>query len=237
MIHISMHGLIGSHNKRHVSNCRIGVQIPVSLCNQWRWPIRDHSRINVREHLGVRAAGLLFQIAHKSMRGLGRCHIQHEKRIEENALCSDDEKTLEQCRSADLDPRQQMHALILGLFEQFHDPAVVSLHSTQRSQMSNHTSDHAWHGCNSLEHNGPVQIALAEKHIGKESQKTHHSQCNAIALALRIQVRRVVDVVELLQQFWSVHKSGILIGGLDRVLERVMVGRTRDVDLLWIDGL
>jgi len=42
---------------------------------------------------------------------------------------------------------EQVHALILRLLQQSMDPPVVSLHGSERPQMPQHCSAHAWNPC------------------------------------------------------------------------------------------
>lgn len=94
--------------------------------------------------------GLLFEIADKSVDDSGRQKVCDEEAVEEDALCPDDHHLHEPARFAHLHERQQMHSLIVALLEECLDPAVVTLHAPEATEMSEHTANHARNASNAL---------------------------------------------------------------------------------------
>jgi hypothetical protein len=53
-------------------------------------------------------------------------------------LCNHDRSTEYRARIAQLQERQQVHPLVLGLLQQRVDPAVVAVHVTEGAHMAKH---------------------------------------------------------------------------------------------------
>lgn len=66
-------------------------------------------------------------------------------------LGTEDHGAHEQPRLAELEEGQQVHALVLALFQQRGDPAIITAQHTERMQVAHHPAHHARHARNRLE--------------------------------------------------------------------------------------
>ena len=87
-----------------------------------------------------------------------------------------------------------MHALVLGLFHQRANPAVVIDHAPQAAQMRGHCADHARHRCHRFEHDGAMAVAFREKRVGDNAQQFGEGKRQMIRHADRCVVCRRLRV-------------------------------------------
>lgn len=87
--------------------------------------------------------GFFLEVADEPVGDFRRDQVAEEHGVEEDALRSQDERLHEQTWFAHLHEGEQVHALIVGLFEEGLDPAVVPLEASERVQVSEHTGYHA----------------------------------------------------------------------------------------------
>lgn len=79
---------------------------------------------------------LFLKVTNKSMDNLGRDKVRDEQAVEENTLSTYDHHLHEPTRLAHLHERQEMHSLVVTLLEKCLDPAVVTLHPSEATEMS-----------------------------------------------------------------------------------------------------
>ena len=76
------------------------------------------------------------------MAKLGVHQISQKEWVHKGALKSNNGCSLKKVGFFQIQENNQVKSLIVGLFDQMMNPAVVSLHSSQTSQMSTHSTDH-----------------------------------------------------------------------------------------------
>src|SRR3546814_2445647 len=84
-------------------------------------------------------------------------------------------RSLEQRRLRHLDEGHQVHALVLGLFHQRADPALIVAHPAQALEMGQRRADHAGHRRDGLQHDRAVAVAL-----GEERSEEHTSELQSL---------------------------------------------------------
>ena len=62
--------------------------------------------------------------------------------VEEDALAAEDHEAHEPAWFGHLQEGEEVHALVVGLFEERLDPAIVSLHTADTMEVSQHTGNH-----------------------------------------------------------------------------------------------
>lgn len=60
-----------------------------------------------------------------------------------------------------LEEGQEVHALVVGFFQQRFDPAVVALHTAHTVQMAEHACDHSGDSGDGFEEDIPVEIIVS----------------------------------------------------------------------------
>lgn len=94
-------------------------------------PLGQVSLLNFLETARVCVDGLLLEIADKAMRDLWRDQVADEHGVEEHTLSADDDSLHEPSRLRHLHECQEVHPLIVRLFEERFDPAIIPLHTPQ----------------------------------------------------------------------------------------------------------
>ena len=108
------------------------------------------TRVNVAQQVGVRAARLLLQVAHKAVAGGGRHNVNEEKRVEKYALRDEHRRPHQGAGGLQLQKREQVHALVLSLRQQRMNPPAVPPHQPQALKVPDDGAHHAGHRRNSL---------------------------------------------------------------------------------------
>lgn len=106
-------------------------------------PLGQLPSLEVGDGERVRQHGLFFQVAHEAMAGARGDEVGEEHGVEEDALGAQDHDLHEPAGLGHLEEGEQVHALVVRLFEQRLDPAVVALHPAQRVQVAEHAGHHA----------------------------------------------------------------------------------------------
>ena len=76
---------------------------------------------------GAQAGGAMGGLRRGGFNGSGGC------------LCRNDGKLEDPARLAQFEEREEVHALVLRLFQERVDPSVVSVHSPERAHVSQHS--------------------------------------------------------------------------------------------------
>ena len=86
---------------------------------------RRRAGLELGEILGVADHRLFFKVAHQAVRRAARHEVEHEEAEVKNPLRQQDEPAFQRGGLSHLDEGHEVHALVLGLFHQRADPAVV----------------------------------------------------------------------------------------------------------------
>eukprot|EP00960_Hanusia_phi_P009095 262805-Hanusia_phi.AAC.1 len=94
---------------------------------------------------------LLLEVAYKAMAEARTGYVGDEEEVHEDPLGGNDGRAESVAGLLELDEREQVHALVLGLLEQRVDPSVVAIHAAQRAEMTKHPRRHSRHRRHRLE--------------------------------------------------------------------------------------
>ncbi|MEE4239586.1 MAG: hypothetical protein V2I51_22940, partial [Anderseniella sp.] len=104
------------------------------------------------------------------------------------ALRHQDEEPFKHRWLRNVDEGHEMHALVLGLIKQFGNPPFVIANVADGFQMLQQAADHAGHGGDGFQNNGPVPIALAEECIRENAHEFDQAIGELVTEALRLVV-------------------------------------------------
>ena len=107
--------------------------------------------INLFQHHCVRLDGFLFKVANKPMTELRVHKVGDEERVHENSLKTNDHSSFQKAWLPQVQEDNKMESLIISFLDQVVDPAIVSFHSSETSQMSAHPSNHTRNPSNSFQ--------------------------------------------------------------------------------------
>lgn len=96
---------------------------------------------------------LLFEITDETMREFWRNCVRNIKGCHKNCLGNANDDPSENSWVSHLHENEKEHALVLRLLQQMMDPAIVMFKRSETPQVAMHTSNHAWHTCDSLKYN------------------------------------------------------------------------------------
>lgn len=124
---------------------------------------------------------LLFEVTHEPVAEFWGDKVHQEIDVRKRDLGCCDEKLEEISRLSEMNEEEQMHSLVLCLFEQMVDPTMISLAFPQASEMTVHTTNHAWDASNRLEENHSIEPAslshlirvVARKEINSRTTKNY----------------------------------------------------------------
>lgn len=85
-------------------------------------PLRQPSRLQVCNLPRVRHHGLFLEIADEAVAGLGGDKVGEEEGVEIHALRAEDEDAHERAGLGELEEGEEVHAFVVGFFEESFDP-------------------------------------------------------------------------------------------------------------------
>lgn len=89
-------------------------------------PLRQLPSLNVLNRKRICQDGFLLEISDEAVAGSWRDEIRQEHAIKKDALGTEDHHAHEPAGLGHLEERKQMHALVISLFKQRLDPAMIS---------------------------------------------------------------------------------------------------------------
>jgi hypothetical protein len=150
MIDLSMLCLVGADMQQQILHCPMPFRkIIVVDGNVWGLhfgPSRELSSFEVSEFAGIGKDGFFFEVAYEAVAGTWTDKVGEEHGVKEDALSSKDCETHEPPRFAHLvdvlvnafglpcvcishlQEYEQVHSLVVTLFQQSLDPAMITLH-------------------------------------------------------------------------------------------------------------
>lgn len=117
----------------------------------WITPFREIAAFDLSNRPRVCMHGFFLEIADEAVHNTGVQKVGHEEGVEEDALRTNDHELHEPAGLAHLHEREEMHSLVVALFEECLDPAVVALHPAKTAEVTEHTADHARDAGNAFE--------------------------------------------------------------------------------------
>ena len=169
MIDVAVMRFIGANNKHNIAQRRAGGQLPIAFRNRRGRNVRRAAFVDFLEVQRITEYRLFLKIANDPVCSARRDQIQQKKSCVENPLREEDDQALKSRWLCDLDERHQMHPLILGLFQQRANPAVVVYHAAQASEVCDRCANHAGNGGHRFENDCPVAVALGKEHVGADA--------------------------------------------------------------------
>ncbi len=109
------------------------------------------------DDLGVGAARLLLDVSNESMAKRRRDYVGNEERRPEDELTADDGRAEDVSRVLHPDEGEQVHPLVIGLFQKHIQHATVSGHITKGAEVADDGCDHSGDGRDGFEEDGPVE--------------------------------------------------------------------------------
>lgn len=127
-------------------------------------PLRERTLVNLLETSRVSVDGLLFEVSDEAVHNLGGHEVGEEEAVEEEALGANDHGLHEPARLAHLHKGQEMHAFVVALLEEGFNPAVVSLHSSEAVEVTQHAAHHSWHASDTFEEDKSNKLDRVSPH-------------------------------------------------------------------------
>mmetsp|Transcript_16126 Transcript_16126/g.62892 ORF Transcript_16126/g.62892 Transcript_16126/m.62892 type:complete len:352 (+) Transcript_16126:85-1140(+) len=212
MIHVAVVRLVSPDDKKHVTNSGIFRELPVVLCHlrsRHGLPVLHGAVVNVVDELGVSGHCFLLNVADESVAELGRAEVCEEKEVVEDALADHDAEAEERPGLLHGKERQQVHSLVLCLFQQCVNPPVVALQPSEGAEVAESGCNAARNAGNGLEENDSgeplvlVQLPELEARDSVEVESDHLDgvMCELVqsSLGLPMLELHTVDVVVLPQ--------------------------------------
>mmetsp|Transcript_40061 Transcript_40061/g.80347 ORF Transcript_40061/g.80347 Transcript_40061/m.80347 type:complete len:229 (+) Transcript_40061:273-959(+) len=146
MIHVPVVRLIGEHAFEAVDPHRIGWQQPVfdgSFGGGYVLPCLMQLRtrcLGHRDYVGVSVHGRLLEVTHETVEQLRFDHVECGKKGRHSHLAGLHDKASDRPRLEKTHAHDEMHPLILRLFEQCEDEAVITLKLPQRAKVTEHAA-------------------------------------------------------------------------------------------------
>lgn len=106
-------------------------------------PLRKSTSVEICDLACVRQHCLFFKIADEAVACSRRDEVGDEHGVEEDALRSEDHELHEGTGFGHFEEGQEVHALVVGFFEQGFDPAVVTLHAAHAVKVTEHACYHS----------------------------------------------------------------------------------------------
>mmetsp|Transcript_30166 Transcript_30166/g.58629 ORF Transcript_30166/g.58629 Transcript_30166/m.58629 type:complete len:259 (+) Transcript_30166:152-928(+) len=164
MIDIPMFGLIGPHRLHEIQHGSILSKVPIPLGDLGRVlrsPLTQIGSLLGRlygfDDLGVSAARLLLDVSHKSMAKRRREDVRNEEGSPEDELPADDGRAEDVSRVLHSDEGEQVHPLVIGLFQEHIQHSSVSGHISEGAEVTDDGRDHSGYGGDGFEEDGPVE--------------------------------------------------------------------------------
>lgn len=131
MIDLTMLGLVRTYIQQQRSHTTLsGGHLPVFYghlrCLQLL-PLRQVAVVEIIDRLGVGDHGLFFEVPNEPMADLRGDHVGQREAAEEYALCAEDHEPHQGTWFGELEECEQVHALVVGFFEEGFDPDGVFL--------------------------------------------------------------------------------------------------------------
>ena len=158
MIDVAVVSLVGAHDGDDVLERGVGGEAPVVDGDGRGRDVGELAGLEVLEELGVRVDGLLLEEADDAVRELGGEELTMEVGDEEDALDGDDEGALVPLWVRHLHEGHQVHALVLGLFQQRADPAAALLEAPEGPEVEQHAAHHPRHRRHRLQHHRAAPV-------------------------------------------------------------------------------
>mmetsp|Transcript_16550 Transcript_16550/g.49345 ORF Transcript_16550/g.49345 Transcript_16550/m.49345 type:complete len:212 (+) Transcript_16550:4545-5180(+) len=158
MVNKRVAGLVRADCQDQVAHLGVWGQLPVRNASLGcRLVLPEMTGIDVVQQVRVRLHCFLLQVADNRMAELGCDKVGHKEHVEVQPLCQQHRRAELPVWLAQLQERQQVHALVLRLLQERRDPALVRHHDAQRAQVAQHAAHHAWHAGDRLQEDGPAQ--------------------------------------------------------------------------------
>ena len=126
VVDLAVLGLVGAHVQQQVAHRALALgHLPVldgDLGRGHVLPLGQLARLQVVDGPRVRDDRLLLQVPHEAVAGARRDEVRQEEAVEEDALRAQDHQPHEPARLGELHEGEEVHALVVGLFEEGFDP-------------------------------------------------------------------------------------------------------------------
>lgn len=128
VVDLTVLGLVRAHVQQQVAHRPLALgHLPVldsDLRSGHVLPLGQLAGLEVVDGTGVGDDGLLLEVGHEAVAGAGRDQVREEEAIEEDALRAQDHQAHEPARFGELHEGKEVHAFVVGFFEEGFDPAV-----------------------------------------------------------------------------------------------------------------
>ena len=193
MVDVAVVRLVGADDGDDVLERGVGGEAPVVDGDGRRRRVLDLAGLEVLEVLGVRAHGLLLEVADEAVRELGGDEVADEVGVEEDALRGEHEGALPPPWLHHLQEGHQVHPLVLGLLQQRADPAAALLEAAEGAQVEQHAAHHPGHPGHRLQQQRVARVPPLEEEVPGHRQRPHRPVRQLVREALRLVVLRHVD--------------------------------------------
>ena len=229
VVHLAMLGLIGADIQDQIPNAPLPLRhIPVAdgdLGSLGGLKERQVAGVDLGDEARVGDDGLLLEVADEAVARARRDEVGEEERVVPHPLRGEQHRAHEAARLRHGEEREQVHALVVGLFEEGLDPPVVALQPPDRVQVPQGCGHHAGDAGDRLEEDAPDQpfalvhgrvppcaagvggvldaaghgvvVRVAGEEVHAHAEEAHHRECDFVGESIGAAVGDG-DVVHLL---------------------------------------
>ena len=189
MVLVAVARLILPDHDDHLAQAGVGGQMPVVDGNLRGRHIRHFAGVDLGQVLRIADDRLFLEIADHAVCYARGEQVEKEVEVVKHQLRGRDQHPFQPRRLGDLDKGHQVHAFVIGLFDQLADPALIIADVAQGLEMLQQSANHARHGRHGFQHNGAMAIAVGKEPVGKKPHEFDKAQRGAVAEILRRVVR------------------------------------------------
>lgn len=124
----------------------------------WARPLWQRSLVHLLEASRIRMNRFFLQVGHEPVADPRRHQIGDEHGVVEDALRGKDHQAHQPARLVEVEEGQQVHPLVVRLFEQRLDPSLVGLEPSERVQVADRAGDCARDARQRLQENKPDEL-------------------------------------------------------------------------------
>ena len=179
VVSLSVASFVCSYGQDHIPKRSVRRHIIVLDCligGPHQRELRQLTLVDILEKYCISVNRLLLEVAHEPVAELRGDKVHQEIDVRKRDLGCRDEKLEEISRFSEMNEEEQMHSFVLCLLEQMVNPTMISLAFPQASEMTVHTTNHAWDAGNRLEENHSIEPASLSHLIGIVARKEINSR-------------------------------------------------------------